>query len=96
MEKRKKWLSSQSLIIMAIILLIFAYIGIDMMQIKPQIKKDLNEVKQEYVELSNFLDKKVPEIDSTLRIQAEQISSQGNDINFLNEKVKNLGTDIKE
>jgi len=95
MENRKKWSSPQSLIIMAIVLLIFVYIGIDLGQTKPQIKQDLKEVKQEYVELSNFLDKKVPEIDSTLKVQAEQISSQGKDINFLNEKVKDLGTEVK-
>lgn len=95
MATRKNWASSQSLIIMAVILLIFVYIGIDMGQTKPRIKNDLKEVKKEYVELSTFLDKKVPEIDSTLRIQAKQISSQGEDINFLNDKLKDLGTETK-
>lgn len=95
MEKKKKWTSPQSLIIIAIVLLIFTYIGIDLGQTKPQIRKNLKEVKQEYVELSNFLDKKVPEIDSTLKIQAKQISNQGKDINFLNDRVKNLRTEMK-
>lgn len=93
MDTKKKWTSPQSLLILAIVLLIFVYIGIDMAKVKPSIKSDLKEVKKEYVELSSFLDQKIPEIDSTLRIQAEQISTQSEDINALNEKVSGLGSD---
>lgn len=93
MDTKKKWTSPQSLLILAIVLLIFVYIGIDMTKVKPSIKTDLKEVKKEYVELSTFLDRKIPEIDSTLRIQAEQISSQSEDINALNEKVSGLRSD---
>ena len=93
MDTKKKWTSPQSLLVMAIVLLIFVYIGIDMAKVKPSIKSDLKEVKKEYVELSSFLDQKIPEIDSTLRIQAEQISTQSEDINALNEKVSGLGSD---
>ena len=90
MDNKKKWTNPQSLIIMAIVLLIFVYIGFDMAQTKPAIKADIKEIKSEYVELSHFLDKKIPEFDSTLRVQAEQISNQGKDINSLNERVRDL------
>jgi len=87
---RKKWKSPQSIIIMSIILLLFLYIGIDVIKTKPEIKNDIREVKKEYLELSGFLDKKIPEIDSTLRIQSLQISKQSEDINSLNSKVKTI------
>ena len=90
MDTKKKWGSPQALIVMAIILLIFVYIGIDMTKTKPAIKSDLKEIKQEYVELSGFLDQKIPEIDSTLRIQASQISEQSQSINVLNDRVGDL------
>jgi len=90
MDNKKKWTSPQSIIIMAIVLLIFVYIGFDMTKTKPAIQADIKEIKSEYVELSQFLDKKIPEFDSTLRVQAEQISNQGKDINSLNEKVSEL------
>lgn len=93
MDTKKKWTSPQALIIMAIVLLIFAYIAVDMTRAKPSIKADIKEVKKEYVELSSFLDNKIPEIDSTLRVQAEQISSQSADINVLNERVSELASE---
>lgn len=92
MDNKKKWTSPQSLIIMVIVLLIFAYIGYDLAKTKPSIKADIKEIKGEYVELSHFLDEKIPEIDSTLRIQADQISNQGKNINSLNERVSDLAT----
>lgn len=92
MNNKKKWTTPQALIIMAIVLLIFVYIGIDMGKIKPGIKADLKEIKKEYVELSQFLDQKIPEIDSTLRIQADQISNYGKDISSLNKRVSELAT----
>jgi cob(I)alamin adenosyltransferase len=75
---------------MSIVLLIFLYIVIDVVKTKPEIKRDIIEVKKEYLELSGFLDTKIPEIDSTLRIQSEQISKQSEDINSLNSKVKTI------
>lgn len=93
MDSRKNWKSPQAIIVMALILLIFLYMGIDMARTKPQIKSDLKEVKAEYVELSGFLDKKLPEIDSTLRIQADQISNQGAQIDSLNQTVKKIVED---
>ena len=93
MDKKKKWSSPQAIIVMVIILLIFAYIGLDVAKTKPQIKSDLKEIKADYTELSGFLETKLPAIDSTLKIQAEQISEQSKDINHLNATVKNLATD---
>ena len=92
MDNKKKWTSPQSLIVMVIVLLIFVYIGFDLAKTKPTIKAEIKEVKGEYVELSQFLDEKIPEFDSTLRIQAEQISNQSKDINSLNERVNDLAT----
>ena len=96
MDKKKKWSSPQAIIVMVIILLIFAYIGIDVSKTKPQIKSDLKEIKAEYSELSGYLGTKLPEIDSTLKIQAEQISEQSNDINALNATVKFLAKTDEE
>lgn len=87
---RKKWKSPQAIIVMSLIFLIFLYIGIDLAKVKPKIRKDFKEVKREYTELSGFLDRKIPEIDSTLRIQATQITRQGEGIDSLNSKVKLL------
>jgi hypothetical protein len=92
MDIKKKWTSPQSLIIMTIVLLIFIYIGFDMTKIKPEIKADMRSIKSEYVELSEFLDKKIPEIDSTLKFQADQISEQSTSINILNDRVSNLSS----
>lgn len=90
MNNIKKWASIQSIIIITTIFLIFVYIGMDLIKINPEIKSDLKDVKLDVVKLSLFLDKKVPEIDSTLKLQAEQISEQSLDIENLNKKVKNL------
>jgi len=87
MNNRKKWTSIQSITIITIILLIFVYIGFDLVKFKPQIKEDLKKIKKEYVEL---LDERIPEIDSILEVQTKQISSQSLDINNLRNKVKNL------
>jgi len=93
MDHKRKWASPQAIIIITIILLIFAYITVDITQIKPEIRNDMDSLKNEYVELSNFLDVKIPEIDSTLIIQAGQISNQGEEINTLSEEVKKLGSE---
>lgn len=90
MDSKKKWASPQALIVIAIVLLIFVYIGIDMAKTKPAIKADIKEVKENYIELSGFLDEKLPEIDSTLEIQAQQIAKQGGDIGILNYRLQNM------
>jgi len=89
MEK-KKWASPQAIIVMAIVALIFIYIGLDMSKTKPAIRKDLIEIRSDYINLSEYLNEKLPEIDSTLKIQADQISKQGTDISILNGRVKNI------
>lgn len=96
MDSKKKWGSAQSIIIMAIILLIFAYIGYDTIKVKPQMRTELQEVRVQYDSLSNFLDKKIPEIDSTLEVQSNQISRQGQEINMLNSRVNELANDDKD
>lgn len=93
MNHKRKWRSPQAIIIIAIILLIFTYIGIDVTQTNPQIREGMDSIKKEIVVLSDFLDVKIPEIDSALQIQAGQISSQGEDISSLNKKVKELGSE---
>ena len=89
MEK-KKWSSPQAIIVMILIVVIFAYIGVDALLTKPQIKRDLVEVKGQYVELSVFLDNKVPEIDSTFQEHAEQIKEQKGQITVLQETFSGL------
>jgi len=90
METKKKWSSPQAIVVMIIILVIFTYIGVDALLTKPQIKHDLIEVKGQYVELSDFLDNKVPEIDSTFQEHAKQISEQRSQITVLQETFSNL------
>lgn len=96
MDSKKKWGSAQSIIIMAIILLIFAYIGYDAIKVKPRMRTELQEVRIQYDSLSTFLDKKIPEIDSTLEVQSNQISRQGQEINMLNSRVNELANDDKD
>jgi hypothetical protein len=85
-----KWKTPQSIITIMIILLIFVYIAIDSFSTKPKIKKDLNEVKVQYKELSTFLDKKIPEIDSTFVEHAKQINEQKEQIGELNKTFGDL------
>lgn len=89
---KKSWKSPQALIVIALIAVIFTYIAVDISLTKPQMKSDILEIKNEYLELSGYLDEKLPEIDSTLRIQAEQISNQGSQIDSLNQTVKEIVT----
>ena len=76
--------------VMVIIILIFAYIGIDIAKTEPSIKSDIENVKKSYDTLSNFLSIKLPQIDSTLKIQADQISRQETDIRDLNVKIRKI------
>jgi len=85
-----KWKSPQAIIVIILIFFIFLYIAIDMAKVKPKINRDIKEVKKDYIELSGYLDKKLPEIDSVLKMQAFQISRQGEEIDSLNTKVKFL------
>lgn len=89
MEK-KKWYSTQAIIVMTIIFTIFVYIGIDAFLTKPQMKHDISAVKTQYIELSDFLDRKVPEIDSTFKEHAQQINAQKTQIVVLQETFSGL------
>ena len=62
MEKKAKWSSPQSIIIIAIIVLVMTYIAVDAFKTKPYIKQEVENVKVQYKELSNYLDQKIPEI----------------------------------
>jgi hypothetical protein len=88
--EKKKWGSPQAIVVMALILLIFTYIGYDIFHTKPIIKAELDAVKIQYEELSDYLDNKIPEFDSTLQVQANQINRQGEAINILNNRVSDL------
>ena len=90
MEK-KKWRNPQALLIIAIIIVLFLYIGIDSFKTTPAIKAQVDSVKVEYKTLSRFLDAKIPEIDSTLRIQASQINKQTTEIEGLKTSINTFG-----
>jgi len=89
-EMKTKKTFYQSLIICLIILTIFTYIFIDIFSVKPQIKTELNNIKIQYTELSNYLNYKMPEIDSTFKIHTQQIEIQKNQIDTLNIVFKKL------
>ena len=91
MEKKAKWSSPQSLIIITIIVLISFYIAIDAFKTKPYIKQEVENVRIQYKELSNYLDAKIPEIDSALKIQEVKIIQQGEDIENLKISITDLG-----
>lgn len=90
MENTKKWKNPQAIIILSIILTLFLYIGIDFLRVTPVIKADLDSVKVEYRDLSKFLDRKIPEIDSALKVQATQITEQTKDIDSLKTSINNV------
>jgi cytoskeletal protein RodZ len=90
MEKKAKWTSPQTLIIVLIIALIMAYIGVDAFKTKPYIKQEVELVKNQYDSLSNYLNKKLPEIDSTLKEHSSKIIKQTNDIEELKISIDEL------
>jgi len=91
MEKKAKWSSPQSLIIAIIIVLIMAYMAVDAFKTKPYIKQEVESVKIQYKELSVYLDKKIPEIDSTLKDQGGKIIDQTKDIEDLKTSINQIG-----
>jgi hypothetical protein len=91
MEKKAKWTSPQSLIIALIVVLIMAYIGIDAFKTKPYIKQEVEMVKIQYDSLSKYLNKKLPEIDSTLKEHGNKIIEQTTDIEGLKTSIDKLG-----
>jgi cytoskeletal protein RodZ len=90
MEKKAKWSSPQSLIIVLIVVLILAYIGVDAFKTKPYIKQEVEMVKMQYDSLSNYLNKKLPEIDSTLKEHGNKIIEQTTDIEGLKTSIDRL------
>lgn len=90
MEKKAKWSSPQSLIITLIIVLILAYVAVDAFKTKPQIKQEVELVKLQYDSLSTYLNKKLPEIDSTLKVHSNKIIQQTTDIEVLKTDINKL------
>jgi hypothetical protein len=86
----KKWKSPQSIIVTLLILLIFSYMVIDFTLTKPKIEKEIKDVKHQYIQLSDFLNKKIPEIDSTFKIHAGQIKQQKQEMDTLKIKLDRI------
>ena len=83
----KKWNTPQAIIVLSVIVVILAYIVVDVFVTKPRIESYLIEVKSEYVELSTFLDKKIPAIDSTFKNHANQLTTQKSQIDTITKKL---------
>ena len=80
---KNKWGSFQAIFVIAVIVIIFSYIFIDILHTNPQFKSEMKNIKKQYVELSCFLDKKVPVIDSTFKehtLQINEIKESQSDI----------------
>jgi len=90
MEKKAKWISLQSLTIILIVVLIMAYISVDAFKTKPYIKQEVELVKIQYDSLSKYLNKKLPEIDSTLKEHSTKIIEQTTDIEGLKISIDKL------
>lgn len=90
MEKKSKWSSPQSLLITLIVVLIMAYIAVDAFKTKPYIKQQVETVKMQYDSLSNYLNQKLPEIDSTLKEHGNRIIEQTTDIEGLKTSIDKL------
>jgi cytoskeletal protein RodZ len=90
MEKKSKWVSPQSLIVILIVVLIMAYIGVDAFKTKPFIKQEVEMVKMQYDSLSRYLNEKLPEIDSTLKEHSSKIIKQTTDIEGLKISIDEL------
>lgn len=84
--KKKKWASTQSIIIISIIFLIISYIAFDIFIAKPEIKQELKQVELKYEKL----DEKLVEIDSTFKKHSIQMTQQKEQINTLENTFKDL------
>jgi len=90
MEKKARWSSPQSLIIALIVVLIMSYIAVDAFKTKPYIKQEVEMVKMQYDSLSKYLNTKLPEIDSTLKVHSNKIIQQTTDIEGLKTSIDRL------
>ncbi len=70
------WHSLQSILIFLVVISIFSYIAIDFFIIKPDYINKIEHVKNEYKELNQYLEEKIPEIDNQLSIHKEQLRKQ--------------------
>jgi len=83
MEKNKKISSPQSIIVLCIVLLIFTYIGNDALLVKPHLQTQIDSIRVEYRDLSLYLDKRIPEIETDLESQASVINQTKADMDSL-------------
>jgi len=90
MKKNNRWLSPQSLLVASIISLLFVYMIFDAFLQMPRYNDKVDEVKRKYDTLSTYLDRKIPEIDSTLNIHSIQIKKQSIQIDELNRSLDSL------
>ena len=85
MKTDKSWKSLQSILLMIIILLIFSYIGYDAFSFKPKIVNDITTIKADY---DNLIKNKIPEIDSTLKINTSALKNHIDVLSKLNKDIK--------
>lgn len=81
--KKSKWTSTQSLIIISIIITLFTYIWVDYFIVKPKIEKNVEKIRENFLELSSFLDTKFPLLDSILIEQSAQLKKQNEELDKL-------------
>jgi hypothetical protein len=90
MDKNKRWSNIQSIIIIAIIAVMMAYMCIDFFVTTPNVKKRVDAVTVQYHQLHKYLDAKIPEIDSTIKVQSKQLNTQSNEIQGLKTTISSI------
>jgi hypothetical protein len=71
-DKYKKYIKLPSLIIIVIVILIMSYICYDFFIYSPKYRHKIDNITEEVNKLKKYLDKKIPEIDSTINITNKQ------------------------
>ena len=93
-KRKSSWSSPQSIIIMIIVVLLFAYIASDIFVFKPEYNKMVSDVEMRYDSLSVYLEEKFPEIDRQLVDQTRHIQRQDSILRLLQEYVNEQSTDL--
>lgn len=70
--EHKKTPKAQIIIVIAIIVAIFSYITCDILFFKSRVNTKVDTVTEKFDSLENYLDKKLPQIDSALFEQQRQ------------------------
>ena len=84
MKTDKSWKSLQSMLLIAIIVLIFTYIGYDAFSFRPRISSEITSIKEDY---DNLIKYKLPKIDSTLQDHIKTLQLQTDTLNKLNQNI---------